>query len=210
MLYNTTHKLGDFIEGPTQEEIYNCPHYFAMSLNQIKESHAPSWLLKVLDQFPFDGRNNIIQVRPQDFREKNVKIDGSHWHCDYNQRLIDKDGKEYKVYPSRHDDFHIMTVSWGAGPMTEFIETPLDLPNNLDDWPAWKRNLDERLKEPYQSSLCPKGQMIEYTSYDIHRADGRLHSNGLRLIIIAFDNDNIKGNVRINPSFNQIESRIYG
>lgn len=210
MLYNTTHKLGAFIEGPTQEEIYNCPHYFAMSLQQIRDAKAPTWLLKVLDQFPFDGRNSIIQVRPQNFRNENIKIDGSHWHSDYNQRLIDKDGNEYKVYPTRHDDFHVMTVAWGAGPQTEFITTPMELPNNLEDWQAWRDALDLRLSQPYESMKCPKGQMIEYTSYDLHRADGILHSTGYRLIIIAFDNDKIEGNVRINPSFNQIESRLYG
>lgn len=208
MLYNTTHKLGNYISGPNQEEIYTCPHYFAMSLKQIKEANAPTWLLKVLEQFPFDGRKEIIQVRPQDFRKANIKIDGSHWHSDYNQRLIDKNGQEYKVYPTRHNDFHVMTISWGAGPQTEFIETPMELPNNLVDWDGWRQALDQRLSEPFETITCPKDQMIEYTSYDLHRADAILHSTGLRLIIIAFDNDQIEGNVRILPSIKENDAAI--
>ena len=111
MLYNTTHKLTKVIEAPTQEDIYNCPHYFAMSYNQLKESGAPEFLIALLDQSPFDGRKNILQIRPQDHRSSNIKIDGSHWHTDYNVQLL-VDGEQKKIYADDHDDFHLMVISW--------------------------------------------------------------------------------------------------
>jgi hypothetical protein len=209
MLYNITHKFTKFIDPPSQEDIYNCPHYFAMSYEQIKGSDAPEFLIKLLDQFPFDGRKNILQIRPQDFRKENINIDGKHWHTDYNVRLLDK-----KVYANDHDDFHLMVISWGAGCSTEFIETPMDLPNNLElkdskeKWELWDSALSKKLGEPHKVIKAQKNQMAEYTARDLHRADGIVHSHGLRLMIVAFDCDSIDGNVRILPSIRDIDNGI--
>src|SRR5271170_2742591 len=104
MMYNTTHKLTKIILPPSQEDIYNCPHYFAMSYEQVKSSGAPEFLIKLLDQFPFDDRKNILQIRPQDFRKDNASIDGRHWHTDYNVRILEA-GQQKKVYANSHDDF---------------------------------------------------------------------------------------------------------
>lgn len=212
MLYNTTHKLTKIIQPPSQEEIYNCPHYFAMSYDQVKKSGAPEFLIKLLDQFPFDGRRNILQIRPQDFRNINTQIDGRHWHTDYNVRLLDKDGKQFKVYADGHDDFHLMVISWGAGCSTEFIATAFDLPDNLankdtqEAWENWNQRLQDRLKQPYEVISAPKNQMMEYTTRDFHRADGIMHSQGLRLMIVAFDCNNIDGTVRVLPSIKDIDN----
>lgn len=209
MLYNTTHRFTKTIAPPSQEDIYNCPHYFAMSYNQVKASGAPQFLIDLLDQFPFDGRKNILQIRPQDFRDGNIGIDGRHWHTDYNVRLLDK-----KVYASSHDDFHLMVISWGAGCSTEFIDTGMELPNNLElkdskkKWDLWDVALNSKLKEPYKVVAAKKNQMVEYTARDLHRADGVLHSKGLRLMIVAFDCDDIDGNVRILPSIRDIDNGV--
>jgi hypothetical protein len=212
MLYNTTHNLTKIIEPPTQEDIYNCPHYFGMSYEQVKTSGAPQFLIDLLDQFPFDGRKNILQIRPQDFRASNTPIDGRHWHTDYNVRLLDKEGNQNKVYANGHDDFHLMVISWGAGCSTEFINTPFELPDNLahkntkEDWENWDNALRARLLQPHEVISAPKNQMIEYTSRDLHRADGIMHSQGLRLMIVAFDCDDIDGTVRILPSIKEIDN----
>jgi hypothetical protein len=211
--YNTGHRFTKIIESPTQEDIYNCPHYFAMSYDQIKMSGPPAFLMKILDQFPFDGRKNILQIRPQDFRDKNSNIDGRHWHTDYNVRLLDGDIQK-KVYAKNHDDFHLMVISWGAGCNTEFITTPMNLPNNLElkdskeNWEIWDNSLKERLSNPFEAITAPKNQMVEYTTRDLHRADGIMHSSGLRLMIVAFDCDEIDGNVRMLPSIRDLDNGI--
>lgn len=208
MLYNTTHRFTKIIESPTQEDIYNCPHYFGMSYDQVKASNAPQFLLKLLDQFPFDGRKNILQIRPQDFRDGNIGIDGRHWHTDYNVRLLN----DKKAYAKNHDDFHLMVISWGAGCSTEFIDTPMELPNNLEltdskeKWDLWDTALSKKLSEPFEKSMAPKNQMVEYTARDLHRADGIMHIKGLRLMIVAFDCSDIDGNIRILPSIRDIDN----
>lgn len=212
MLYNTTYKLTQIIEPPSQEDIYNCPHYFAMSYEQVKRSGAPDFLIKLLDQFPFDGRKNILQIRPQDFRAGNNPIDGRHWHTDYNVRLLDEKGSQYKVYADGHDDFHLMVISWGAGCSTEFITTPFELPDNLANkdsqkaWESWDSQLQNRLQQPYEVTSAPKNQMAEYTTRDFHRADGVMHSSGLRLMIVAFDCHSIDGTVRVLPSIKDLDN----
>jgi hypothetical protein len=211
MFYNITHKLTKIISPPSQEDIYNCPHYFAMSYDQVKKSGAPEFLIKLLDQFPFDGRKNILQIRPQDFRSGVAPIDGRHWHTDYNVRLL-IDNKQTKVYANSHEDFHLMVISWGAGCSTEFITTPMDLPDNLKnkdsdaDWNFWNNSLNEKLAQPYSYIVAPKNQMMEYTTRDLHRADGVMHSIGLRLMIVAFDCDSIDGQVRILPSIKDVDN----
>lgn len=210
MLYNTTHRFTKVIEAPSQEDIYNCPHYFAMSYDQVKASGAPQFLIGLLDQFPFDGRKNILQIRPQDFRNDNSPIDGKHWHTDYNVRVLDN-GIQRKIYAKNHDDFHLMVISWGAGCCTEFIDTPMELPDNLavkdtkEGWDFWNGLLNGKLSEPHAIITAPKNQMVEYTARDLHRADGILHSTGLRLMIVAFDCDEIDGTVRVLPSIRNID-----
>lgn len=214
MLYNVNHKFTKYINPPSQEDIYNCPHYFAMSYEQVKSSGAPQFLINLLDQFPFDGRKNILQIRPQDFRTNNAPIDGRHWHTDYNVRLLDKDGNQTKVYANGHNDFHLMVISWGAGCNTEFITTSMDLPDNLqnkntkEDWEKWDNSLKNALEKPHEIISAPKNQMVEYTTTDLHRADGIVHSNGLRLMIVAFDCDSIDGCVRILPSVRNIDNGV--
>lgn len=173
-----------------------------MSYDQVKNSGAPKFLIDLLDRFPFDGRKNVLQIRPQNFRDGNPSIDGNHWHSDYNVRLLG----DRKAYAKDHDEFHLMAISWGAGCSTEFIETPMELHNNLIDWNAWDEQLNERLRQPYEAITVPKGQMMEYTARDLHRADGVLHSAGLRLMIVAFDCDDIEGNIRILPSIKDLDT----
>ena len=213
MLYNTGHKFTMTIDPPSQEDIYNCKYYFALNYNQVKKSGAPKFLMDLLDQFPFDGRNNFLQIRPQDFRKgMPYNVDGTHWHTDYGVRLVDENGNQIKAYAKNHDEFHVMTISWGYGTLTDFIKTPMDLPDNLeyndskDRWEFWNNSLLNRLKEPFEYITSPMNQMSEYTSRDLHRNDGIIHSNGFRLVIIATDCDHIEGNTRIWPSIRELDN----
>lgn len=202
MLYNTTYRFTKTIEPPSREDIYNCHHYFSMSYDQIKIAGAPEFLIKLLDQLPFDGRKNIIQVRPQDFRNGNKVVDGVQWHTDVSARMLD----DKKLFVKKHNDWHLMLVSFGAGCSTEFIATPMELIDNLEEHQKWATVLTEKLTKPFETIIAPKNQLVEYTERDIHRADGIMQSNGLRLAIIAFDCDDGEGNVRILPSIKELDS----
>lgn len=207
MLYNTTHKISKVIEPPSQEDIYNCPHYFAMSYDQVKNSGAPQFLMNLLDQFPFDGRKNVLQIRPQDFRSGKSNIDGTFWHCDDSVRLLDSRGSQYDAWAKDEFDWHLMVISWGAGCKTQFIDTPMELTGSIKDQAGSTRQLHEQLKKPYEIMSAEKNQMIEYTSRDVHRADGICHSAGLRLMIVAFDCSNIDGNIRMLPSIREADEK---
>lgn len=67
MLHNITHKFTKIIEASSQEGMYNCPHYLGMSYDQIKASGVYLFLIKLLNQFPFDGNINILSsIKEQD------------------------------------------------------------------------------------------------------------------------------------------------
>ena len=206
--YNNTHKFTKIIEPPSQEEIYNCPHYFAMSYEQVKSSGAPQFLIKLLDQFPFDGRKNLLQIRPQDFRTQNAGIDGAFWHVDDNVRLINSQGAQQDYYAKDEFDWHIMTISWGHGAQTEFITKPVELTGSCHDMVSWQADFTDFIGTVQGEIIsAPKNQMVEYTSRDVHRADGIWHSKGLRLFVVAFDCSDLENQVRILPSIRQLEGK---
>jgi hypothetical protein len=198
MLYNATHKLTVSIAEPSQEDIYNCPYYFGMSYDQVKQSGCPEFLVKLLDQFPFDGRKNVLQIRPQDFRTQRPNIDGAFWHCDDNVRLINDTPCADSI-----DDFHLMVISWGGMCGTEFIETHMDLPNHLQDPQGAHNLMNHYIAQGIETKIMPSGVMVEYTSRDLHRAALINDVGKLRLMIVAFDNNKIDGNIRILPTIRE-------
>jgi len=209
LLYNGTHKLTKVIAPPSQEDIYNCPHYFGMSYEQVKWSGPPRFLINLLDQFPFDGRKNVLRICPQDFRQGIATIDGTYWHVDHSVRLLRLNQTEWKAYAKTPDEFHLMLISWGAGCKTEFLDSPMELPAKIveDRYRSdWKVALEKRLSEdPPKIVTVEKNQLVEYTSRDIHREDGVVHSTGLRLMVAALDCDDIQGNVRIFASIKELD-----
>lgn len=206
MLYNTTHKITKVIDPPSQEDIYNCPHYFAMSYEQVKKS-APQFLMSLLDQFPFDGRKSILQIRPQDFRTKNAGIDGAFWHADDNVRLLNAQGHQRDQYAKDQNDWHLMTISWGAGCCTEFIETPWEMCSSVQDMGTWSKQLNQHMSAPYTKITAQKNQLMEYTSLDVHQADGIWHEKGLRLFIVAFDCSDLENQIRILPTLRSLDGK---
>jgi len=81
MIYNTGFVFRKLIESPTQEEVYSCPEFYALTRQEIlSHDQCPDFLRRVLGEFPFDGRQNVVQVRPQDFRTQATGHMGDHWH----------------------------------------------------------------------------------------------------------------------------------
>jgi hypothetical protein len=208
MLYNSTWKRGKTIEGPTQEEIYVCPDYFALSRSEIyAHSGCPEFLKRLLDEFPWDGRHNVIQVRAQDFRRAPPDALGSNWHSDILVRLHDgnvrvaKDSKE----------FHLMVCSWGDVVETDFISTPMEMPDCLGEEgktfsPMDLLNRVHASQFQFESAL--PGQLVEYTSADVHRMGPNFRLGKLRLMIVAFDCEQVPSGGLIVPPIRDREKGI--
>jgi hypothetical protein len=197
VIYNTGQRYGKLIEPPTQEEIYNMPEYFALSREEIyAHDGCPSFLKRILDQFPWDGRNNVLQVRPQDFRKAKPALLGDHWHIDIMVRLNDGHVRVAKSL----DEFHLMVCSWGDVVETEFIATPLDLPDLNDPSISHMDFFHEVNRRQFEIRAPKPGQLVEYTSKDIHRMGPNIKLGNLRLMIVAFDTDSVGGSGLILPS----------
>ncbi len=192
MIYNTGVKFGKIIESPTQEEIYSCPHYFAFSKQEIfDDKDCPPFLKRLLDEFPFDGRNNVVQVRPQDFRTAKPPLIGDHWHTDVMVRLNDN-----KVRcASSINEFHLMVASWGGVTSTEFMFSEFEAPDILGNMEKFGA-LELLNKANAVSQISKKaldGELVEYTSGDIHRVSNDFVLGKMRLIVVAFDCDSYLG-----------------
>lgn len=203
MLFNATHKLSKYIAPPSQDDIYNCPHYFGMSLEQVKRT-CPQFLKDLLDQFPWDGRKTHLQIRPQDFRHGNPPQRGAFWHLDDNAEMIRPNGSTYDKYAKDINDWHLMSITWGAGSKTEFCDLPLDLPYTTC---ANEGNVIKALPATYPIMAAEHDYLYEYTSRDLHRGDGKCHKQGLRLFIVAFDSSDFENNERILPSIRQLDGK---
>jgi hypothetical protein len=188
MIYNNGVKFGKIIEEPSQGEIYSCPEYFAMSREEIEaDEGCPPFLRRILGEFPFDGRPNVVQVRPQDFRSGYPILIGDHWHTDVLVRLNDK-----RVRVAKHaHEFHLMVASWGNVVETEFMTEPTDMPDLFTDKAFGPVQLLSWARLYTGKTQCAEpGQLVEYTSTDIHRVPGNSANIGrCRLLIIAFDCD---------------------
>ena len=201
MLYNASHTFTKFIEEPSQEDLYNCPHYFGMSTEQVKKSGAPEFLLKILDQFPWTGRPNVCQIRPQDFRYGRPPIDGGFWHVDDNVRLLDN-----KVATAKHiDDMKLFVISFGGMCLTEFCKTPMELPNHFESGPH--STYQGFISTPFEIHTAQHNQLVEYTSKDFHQASPVFNTGKIRLMMVLFESDSIMGNVRVLPSIREQEGK---
>lgn len=202
MIYNTGVKFGKSIFPPTQEEIYRMPEYFALSREEILAHHTcPEFLKRIIGEFPWDGRKTVLQVRPQDFRKGKPELLGDHWHVDVMVRLRDGTMRNAKNL----DEFHLMVCSWGNVVETEFIGTPLDLP----DLGAPHANHGEFFAQVNRMNfevVAPKPtQLVEYTSRDIHRMGRNVRYGAMRLMIVAFDTDGVDGGGMVLPSIHNKE-----
>jgi hypothetical protein len=184
MLYNATHKWLNFLPEASQEDILNCPEFFAMSLEEIEKSGScPEFLLKILRAFPWLSRPNVIQVKPQDFRKSVPRALGTNTHLDDNVRL--KDG----VCRTSDNlfDFRLLSVCFGDVLETDFVSTPMELPDLDDkknvDYAKWFANLPNNL----QYHHAAPNQLAEYTSRDLHRMGTRPRLGRARLFIVAFE-----------------------
>lgn len=196
MLYNTGLKLGSFLTPIEQKEIYECPEFFAMSRDEIIQSgQCPDSLKRALDEMPWTGRHNVIQVRPQDWRTQHPVVLGAGWHVDVNARLNDGTVRVAKS-PT---DFHLMVVSFGEVAETDFIATPMELPDVMtaDHGHLFGVEIHKQAFEVVSNQPC---QLAEYTSTDIHRLSTRYRLGRLRLLIVAFESDDVPSGGAIMPS----------
>lgn len=199
MIYNTTHKFTKMMTARSQEEIYNCPEYFAMSRDEIVNSGCPAFLKDTLDEFPWNDRPNVIQVRPQDFRLGKPSLLGDHWHVDVNVRL--KDGTVRAAQDML--DFRLLVVSFGNIVETEFIKTPMDLPDLCTAGISHPEVFGRVSTMSMEIEAPLPNQMGEYTSLDIHRM-GKNHKVGrLRLMIVAFESSTVPSGGWALPSIRE-------
>jgi hypothetical protein len=204
MLYNTGFKSCKVIKGPTQEQIYKMPEFFAMSRNEIcNNAKCPDVLKEILDQYPWDGRDNVIQVRTQDFRVKRPPALGGHWHTDVMVLLNDGISRIAKS----SDELHLMVCSWGGVVGTDFLTTPMEMGDvftKADNFTVGNIMLNANAgpQDHYQSK---DGELIEYTSLDIHRMGTTPNLGKFRLMIVAFDCSTISPGGIVLPSIEERE-----
>ncbi len=207
MIYNQSWHRRQTIEGPTQEQIFTMPEYFALSREEVY-AHAgcPDFLKRILDLFPWDGRKSLLQIRPQDFRTRMPDALGSNWHTDIMVRLHDG---HVRVARDSYE-MHLMVCSWGEVVETEFIGNAMEMRDIFDKQTPEFSPMD-LLNNVHRTRLqierAEPGQLIEYTSRDIHRMGERPRLGRLRLMIVAFDSDTIEAGGIIIPS---IEERSRG
>jgi hypothetical protein len=203
LLYNTTHRVTKSIASPSQEEIYNCPEYFALSYDEIlKSKTCPEFLKKILDEFPWDGRPNVLQVRPQDFRVKRPELLGDNMHTDIMVRLNDGN---VRVARNSHE-FHLMVCSWGGVTGTDFIKTPMEMRDIFDGVKPEFTPMDllnTVHATPFDVVTSKEGELIEYTSRDIHRMHPNYRLGNFRLMIVAFDTDTVVAGGMVLPSIKE-------
>lgn len=202
IIYNSGHRFLSFIDPPSQEEIYNCPEFFACSTDEVK-AHAgtPEFLKRLIDSYPWADRPNVLQIRPQDFRNGKPELLGDHWHVDVNVRL--KDGKVREAKDI--DDWRLLVCSWGNIVETEFIKTPLHLPNVCEtgNHPQFFAHVNTL---PFQIEACLPNQLAEYTSRDIHRMGSKIRPGRFRLMIVAFESSTVTGDGWVLPSIREKEN----
>lgn len=202
MIYNDGHKFTKLIESCSQEDIYNCPEYFAMSRDEIVKSGCPSYLKRILDDFTWADRPNVIQVRPQDFRTQKPMLLGDGWHIDVNVRL--KDGKVRTT--DSMNDFRLLVVSFGDVVQTEFIKTHLELPDLFEsNAPGHGEFFSKVNQMHFEIEQAGPNQLAEYTSRDIHRMGNNYKLGRFRLMIVAFESSIVTGDGWVLPSIKDKE-----
>lgn len=188
MIFNHRYMLGDFIDSPEQEDILNCPEFYAMSSDEIyKSSKCPNFLKKILLSFPWSLRPNCVQVRPQDFRTRVPNVLGNGWHCDINTTLAN--GKIHS--PKDLDEFRMLTVSFGDVAETEVIKKPLQI-NDVSPYdfvPFFNRVTSMVDSMRLETIVAGRNQILDYSSTDIHRIHPSYRIGNMRLIIVAFECD---------------------
>jgi len=177
MIYNLpdTPVIKDF-EHPSQDEIKNMPNFYGSDVDFVlNHPDTPDFVKKMIDAIPWSGtrKYRIIQTRTALVNPYFGMI-GNFWH-------IDVDIPAYK-FSDRHrvscsyDDFisHFVTFGQVDGiniADTEFITSPIEMDEvkdfkNLD---YFKFVLDVESKRPFNTKIIKSGQLVRYSSYNIHR-----------------------------------------
>lgn len=184
MIFNTTFSLGKVLAPLSQEEIFNTPEFYAMSFeNILKSGRCPKHLKRVIEEMELGERPNVIQVRPQDFRERAPYILGDGWHVDVNTNLAN--GREHRA--KSLDEFSSRVVSFGDVAETEFIAGPFEVDTDRFspfDHSAFAQHVACR---SFKTIVSLPNQLAKYTSRDIHRVNPNIRLGRMRLIIVTFE-----------------------
>jgi hypothetical protein len=200
MIYNTGHKFTKFLEPISQEDIFNTPEYFAMSREEVlSNKNTPDFLKNTILEFPWSERPSVLQIRPQNFQKKKPPLLGDHWHIDVNVRL--KDG--ITRVASSISDWRLLVCSWGDVVQTEFMATPMDLPDLVETGQDHGQFFDHVSKLPHTVVQAAPNQLAEYTSKDIHRMGTNYTLGRFRLMIVAFESSDVRGEGWTLPSIRQ-------
>jgi hypothetical protein len=177
MIYNLqeTPVISAF-EHPTQEEIKEMPNFYGSDVDFVlNHPETPDFVKNMVNAIPWSGKRKyrIIQTRTALVDEKFGMI-GNFWHIDVDipaYRFSDV----HRVSQS-YDDFisHFVTFGQVDGENladTEFITTPLEIDEILDfknlDYFKFVRDVEAR--RPFETKIVKSGQLVRYTSYNIHR-----------------------------------------
>lgn len=205
MIYNTGHRFLKRVQEISQEDIWNCPEFFACSYDEIvAHPECTAALKQALDEYPWSGRPNVIQVRPQDWTKGRPSVLGDGWHIDVNVRLADGIQRNAKSM----DDWRLLVCSWGDVCGTDFMARPMDLPDATPpfDYGTFFRDIDklESRGIPIGFVTAAPGELWEYTSRDIHRVSAVPPNLGrVRLMIVAFECDDVPAKGMHFPSLAQ-------
>lgn len=185
-VFNTNFKLRDVMAPLSQEEIWNTPEFYAMSVEAIVASdRCPKHLSRVLLDMEWTGRPNFVQVRPQDFRAARPYVLGDGWHVDLNTQL--SSGRMHLA--KSLDEFRSMVVSFGDVVETEFIARPFTF-DTARASPFDHSPFAEAMKALHPETVATKpNQLAVYSSRDVHRVSPNLRPGNMRLIIVTVETD---------------------
>lgn len=205
MIYNNGHRFVKNMPAISQADIWNVPEFFACSYEEIVHHPQCTIALKILlDHFPWSGRNNVIQVKPQNWVLGRPDILGDGWHMDVNVRLADGVERSAKSM----DDWRLMICSWGGVVGTDFMVDQFHGPDATPphDYGIFFENMNRAHPYPRFITAQPE-ELWEYSSRDIHRVSLNANTGRVRLMIVAFECDETPAKGMVFPA---LANRVRG
>lgn len=103
------------------------------------------------------------------------------------------------------EDFRLLVVSFGGVVGTDFIKTPLDLPDLGLPGANYGQFFTDVGQMQFEIEQAQPNQLAEYSSKDIHRMGQKWTLGRFRLMIVAFESDEVIGDGIVLPSLREKE-----
>lgn len=194
MRCNDSFTFGDMLGELEQEEIRNTPsgvHDLCDFDKLVERGIYSSAVRNIARRLPWknDREFQTLIVRSQGAAALEKRT-GSFWHLD-----IDVVGKQGQIVAPTWDDMRLAVVSFGDACETEFIAEPLELAVGPVPAVSLYVELAGRINAMQtQAGLLIRrarpGQVVSYSSRDIHRA-GPIRNHRNRLLLIAVESDHV-------------------